>query len=224
MFNRLFYKFIGMSRNAPYVGKVDAFLMKFEYWRRFDAEGERIYAEKLRVARGKWNEELVNLIKEKGALTREEVRQKQTEFYERALASESFPSLLRTVIGLMVWVAKGMIPFYADKVSAVIIKLSAADESKRIKSLFSAVELTAYILPAKTRKECFAPSFEEAKDDYLQMRRKNRGKWARRWLAFCFTIHTVVIVSQSMCAMVSEKVKKVFWVALGGAVMWWRGH
>jgi hypothetical protein len=98
------------------------------------------------------------------------------------------------------------------------------EESKRLKQFFKTIELAAFLIPAKTRKECFEPFFEEAKEDYLKMRRKNKGRVARRWLALCFSLHASLIVAQSLWALCSEKTKKAVWTAFGGFVMWIRGH
>jgi hypothetical protein len=92
------------------------------------------------------------------------------------------------------------------------------DEAKRTKKLFRGIELAAVIIPVKTRKESFEPAFEDAKDDYLAKRRKFRGHAARTWLAFCFCLHIIVIVGQSLLTLCSEKTKKALWAAFGGII------
>jgi hypothetical protein len=54
-------------------------------------------------------------------------------------------------------------------------------------------ELAAYLLDHKTRRDVYAPSIEELKEDYCTTRRKYRTKWARRWLRFSFAIRTIAL-------------------------------
>lgn len=95
---------------------------------------------------------------------------------------------------------------------------------QRIKRLFDVIETSAFIIPSKTKKECFDPVFEEEKEEYLKFRRKNTGRIARIYGAICFGLHTCLFVAQSLLAECSEKTKKVLWAAFGGFVVWYRGH
>lgn len=53
-------------------------------------------------------------------------------------------------------------------------------------------ELFGYVLPPSIKRKAYEPYVEEMKEDYLVARSnpKNRRKWPRRWLWFCFFIRT----------------------------------
>jgi len=51
-----------------------------------------------------------------------------------------------------------------------------------------------YILPRTTRERVFEPAFNDLQVDYLETKGKYRTRWAKRWLVFCFTLRTVLMV------------------------------
>jgi hypothetical protein len=64
--------------------------------------------------------------------------------------------------------------------------------------------LFSYLLPRKTRDRVFEPNYQELLEDYLT-RGKYRTKWAKRWLAFCFTFRTILMVLGCFRAMLADK-------------------
>lgn len=76
-------------------------------------------------------------------------------------------------------------------------------------------KLFSYILPHNTRKRVFEPAYQEMFEDYLETRGKYRTKWAKRWLAFTYTVRTAFMVLDCFRALVAHKV-------LGGLQDWFR--
>lgn len=66
-------------------------------------------------------------------------------------------------------------------------------------------ELLGYVLPKKTRERVFTPTYQELLEDYVSVRRKYRTKWARRWLNFCFTFRTLLMIGDCFRAMMADK-------------------
>ncbi len=68
--------------------------------------------------------------------------------------------------------------------------------------------LFGYLLPRETRVRVFDPRQQELLEDYTLARRSYRTIWARRWLVFCFTFRTALMVLECFRAMA---VDKMFW-------------
>jgi hypothetical protein len=73
----------------------------------------------------------------------------------------------------------------------------------RFPSVFWA--LFPFILPRRLREQVYEPSYQELLEDYHVARRSYRTKWARRWLTFCFTLRTLVLVAQCFGALLSDR-------------------
>jgi hypothetical protein len=65
--------------------------------------------------------------------------------------------------------------------------------------------LFSYLLPRKTRDRVFEPAYQDLVDDYLTTRAKYRTKWAKRWLTFCYTLRTCLMVLDCLRAMLADK-------------------
>jgi hypothetical protein len=98
--------------------------------------------------------------------------------------------------------------------------ITVAEEGRAATGFPRIWALFAYLLPKAIRESAYEPSRQDLLEDYLLARRSYRTKWARRWLAFCFTFRTAVLVIQSLRAMLGEKgLRCVRWLAyatLGG--------
>jgi hypothetical protein len=90
-----------------------------------------------------------------------------------------------------------------------------------VKRLFRFVELFSRVLPPKVWTESFEPHFEDSKAAYLENRRRFKGRIARKWLGLCFIFWMVIAFFQSLGATFGEKMKKIFWAALGGLTTFW---
>lgn len=76
-------------------------------------------------------------------------------------------------------------------------------------------ELFGYCLPKKTRDKVYEPGRNELLEDYL-LARKYRTKWARRWLTFCFTFRTALLIADCWVVLARDKAVKV----LLGLIPW----
>jgi hypothetical protein len=65
--------------------------------------------------------------------------------------------------------------------------------------------LFGFLLPRKIRQEVFEPTPEEMKEDYLVALRPLLTRLEARWLIFCFSIRTLVIVCQSLRAALGDR-------------------
>jgi hypothetical protein len=82
--------------------------------------------------------------------------------------------------------------------------------------------LFAYLLPRKVRERVYEPAHQELLEDYLTARKKYRTKWSRRWLTFCFTFRTVLMVLDSFRAMLGDHVVDFLVRLLPEALrQWW---
>jgi hypothetical protein len=66
-------------------------------------------------------------------------------------------------------------------------------------------ELFGYCLPKKPRERVYEPGRNELLEDYLETRGRYRTAWSRRWLCFCFTFRTVLLVVDCWRALVTDK-------------------
>ena len=79
----------------------------------------------------------------------------------------------------------------------------------------------AFVLPHKTRERVFDPAHEELLEDYLLTRRL-RGKWARRWWTFCFTVRTALMILDCFRAMLADRAFQLIVWLIRAAVNGWR--
>lgn len=57
-------------------------------------------------------------------------------------------------------------------------------------------DILAFALPKKIREQVYEPYQNELLEDYL-LAKKFKGKWARRWIALCFSVRTVIAILAS---------------------------
>lgn len=55
-------------------------------------------------------------------------------------------------------------------------------------------ELLKYLLPHGVRNRLYLPAIHDLMVDHEESKRFYRTRWARRWLRFCFTFRTVLLV------------------------------
>lgn len=72
-------------------------------------------------------------------------------------------------------------------------------------------KLFSLCLPAKVREQTFDPSFSVFVRDYLQQRKRNRSRWARRWLHIAWTIRTVAMVAECARAASWDRAAFALW-------------
>lgn len=70
-------------------------------------------------------------------------------------------------------------------------------------------QLFGFCLPKKTREIVYEPGRNELLEDYQLTRRQYRTKWARRWLAFCFTFRTVLLIADCWRVLLGQGAMKV---------------
>jgi hypothetical protein len=104
------------------------------------------------------------------------------------------------------------------------ISATAAPSGVKIDPLFRIAELLSYALPRKTRLDVFEPAYNDIKGDFVKAMRRFKSKGARRWLAFCFGLHTSVLVVQCFWAMLSDRTKRAVLKFLPDSFRrWWGG-
>ncbi|MFN0131997.1 MAG: hypothetical protein ACKVW3_05635 [Phycisphaerales bacterium] len=85
-------------------------------------------------------------------------------------------------------------------------------------------KLMAFLLPKETRERVFDPAHADLLDQYL-LAKRYRGKWVKRWLAFCFLVRTFVMYADCLRVAFAGKLAwlippwiRVFWlVGPGGS-------
>lgn len=91
----------------------------------------------------------------------------------------------------------------------------------RVPSLW---ELFSFILPGKVRREAFDPAFNDMLKDYVRAR-KFRGKWTLRWLAFAFTVRSLLMVLDCFRVMLQSGAGKILLNFLPDVLRkWWRAQ
>jgi hypothetical protein len=89
---------------------------------------------------------------------------------------------------------------------------------------FERVKLLSYILPPTLRRNVFEPSFNDIKSDFVKARRRYSSNGQRRWLMFCFGLHTSILVSQCVWATLSDKTKRIIFKLVPEVLRrWWGG-
>ena len=83
-------------------------------------------------------------------------------------------------------------------------------------------EIFGFILPDKIQRDAFDPAFNNMLEDYLRAR-KSRGKWARRWIDFAFTLCAIFIVADCFRVLLQSGVGRILLGLLPEHLRnWWR--
>jgi hypothetical protein len=81
--------------------------------------------------------------------------------------------------------------------------------------------LFGFLPPQAIRNRVFEPCLEEMREDLLIAWRLCQTRNARRWLTFCFTVRTAVLVVQSLRAWIGDRalrfLQRIGLAILGGA-------
>ena len=94
------------------------------------------------------------------------------------------------------------------KVSRLVLEINADPGFPRV------WKLLAFALPREVRTRVFEPAHQELLEDYLVARGRYRAKWSRRWLIFCFTVRTFLMIVDSLRAVLGLKaVRLLLWSA-----------
>jgi hypothetical protein len=67
------------------------------------------------------------------------------------------------------------------------------------------LRLFSYILSHKVRDRIFEPAFQEILGDFLVAPGTYQTKWPRRWLNFCFTFRTVLMIFECLRATITDQ-------------------
>lgn len=65
-------------------------------------------------------------------------------------------------------------------------------------------DLFRYLLPKKTQESLYDPAHAELLEDYLTSKRY-RSKWAKRWINFCFSFRTILLILDCWRVLLIEK-------------------
>ena len=60
------------------------------------------------------------------------------------------------------------------------------------------LDLFKYLFGHDVRERVYQPAADDLTQDYFEARQKYRTMWARRWLAFCFTIRAILLALETM--------------------------
>lgn len=69
--------------------------------------------------------------------------------------------------------------------------------------------LFSFLVPRKTRAECFEPFFEDLKADRLEKIARKPSRRVKRWIEFCFYFRLCVTVVQSLGCYLTDALSKV---------------
>jgi hypothetical protein len=98
--------------------------------------------------------------------------------------SKPAPAVVRVIFSPVVLVGQvvlGAAPHIVKRLTLSVTSAFALD------NVYAAWELFGFILSRSMRDRVFEPSFNDFKADFHETRKKKyRGKWAQRWLMFCF--------------------------------------
>ena len=108
--------------------------------------------------------------------------------------------------GFSFWVCVGLASWVCERVGE---GLKALGDSRRKLSPEFVGELVSILVPAKTRKECFEPYFEDLKGDRLKKIARSRSRFVKRWIEFCFYFRLSVTVVQSLVCYLGESLAKI---------------
>ncbi len=83
-------------------------------------------------------------------------------------------------------------------------------------------ELLGYLLPWKVREKVYEPGHHELLEDYILTNRKYHAKWAKRWLGFCFTLRTLLLVLDCWRVLMADKGIQLLQKMIPEAIRrWW---
>ena len=83
-------------------------------------------------------------------------------------------------------------------------------------------ELFSFLLPRKTRRECFEPAYNDLRSETLRAR-KFHGKWARRWISFCFILKTALMLMECLRVLLQSGTGRIILGLLPESLRnWWR--
>ena len=85
-------------------------------------------------------------------------------------------------------------------------------------------DLMGFLLPRESRLRVYKPAIEERKLDYYEAFEANTGKWARRWLGFCFAFRTAVLVGDCWRLSGVERMARWFRWLLRVSIVYWLLH
>lgn len=86
-----------------------------------------------------------------------------------------------------------------ESVSSTVQPNQLSEGFPRIWSLFP------FLLPHSVRERVYEPALNELLEDYLLLRGTRQASWDRRWLCFCFSVRTAVLVAQCLKAAGGDK-------------------
>ncbi len=75
----------------------------------------------------------------------------------------------------------------------------------------------SFLLPRTSRLRVFEPAYQDLIRDFAEAR-QFKGKWARRWLAFCFAFQAALMVLDCVRALVLDKLA---WTLPKTMREWW---
>jgi hypothetical protein len=94
------------------------------------------------------------------------------------------------------------------KVARIVAEVDSDPGFPRVWKLF------AFALPREIRTRVFEPAHQELLEDYIIAQGLYQAKWPRRWLILCFSIRTILMVLDSLRAMLGAKLLKLaIWTA-----------
>lgn len=70
-------------------------------------------------------------------------------------------------------------------------------------------QLLSFLVPRKTRIECFEPFFEDLKADRLEKLARSGSRGVKRWIELCFYFRLCVTVVQSLGCYLGETLSKI---------------
>jgi hypothetical protein len=73
--------------------------------------------------------------------------------------------------------------------------------------LFGGVELFALLLPGRTHRQIFEPSFNDSKERFIATRRKCNTEWKLRWWTFCLWKEAIFLSIQSVWVSLGDRLK-----------------
>lgn len=85
-------------------------------------------------------------------------------------------------------------------------------------------DLMGFLLPRESRLRVYKPAIEERKLDYYEAFEANTGKWARRWLGFCFAFRTAVLVGDCWRLSGVERMARWFHWLFRASLVYWLFH
>ncbi|WP_417378175.1 hypothetical protein [Gimesia sp.] len=121
-----------------------------------------------------------------------------------------FPSV---IIGVLAKIPLAVLRFFADFTTLFYNNILAIHPYNIAKTLPANFlpgwprfwALGRFLLPKSTRERVYAPAHTELLEDYIESKR-DRTKWAKRWLNFYFTFRTLFLISDCWRCYISTKI------------------